>query len=87
MPTYQKYFVYVEDSEDEVFKIAIPAVCEAAAAAAVAGFGGEVIAVKDVTDVFHISNSKVFDALTAAGFGKYEADFITRLCLEMGITE
>lgn len=83
--TMRKYFVYMDDGHD-CFKCAIPAVSEKAARKYVEG-NGEVVAVKDVTADFPISEGKVNEALEKAQLDRTEIDFIVR-CLRMnGITD
>ena len=72
----RKYMVYVDDGRDAM-RLAIPAESQKAAKKYVNG-NGEVIAVKDVTDDYQISSTKVSNALAAAGFGQIEIDFIIR---------
>lgn len=77
--------VYLDDGQG-VYKVAIAAVCEEAAA----GFckdNGEVIAIKDVTEDYPIDADKVSMALDNAGFGKFEIDYICRALREFGIAE
>lgn len=74
----KKYLVYLDDSAN-CFKVAVPAIDEAAARKFVEG-NGEVIAVKDVTDDYPIDLCKVAQALHNARFDLIEIDFITR-CL------
>lgn len=83
--TMKKYMVYLDDGRD-VFKCAVPAVDEEAAAQYVTG-NGEVIAVKDVTGIFPISAEKVGQALKNAGFGSVEMDFITRALQRISICD
>ena len=83
--TMRKYFVYMDDGRD-CFKCAIPAANEKAARKYVEG-NGEVVAVKDVTADFPISEEKVNKALEKAQLDRAEIDFIVR-CLKMnGITD
>ena len=81
----KKFMVYMEDRED-VFKVAVPAESEKKAREYVDG-NGEVIAIKDVTTDYPISNDKVARALEAAGFGKIEMDLITRALYQIGIAD
>ena len=76
MTNLKKYMVYMDDGH-ACFKCAIPAKSEKDAREYVQG-NGEVIAVKDVTNDFPISASKVFDALKNANFGETEIDLIIR---------
>lgn len=70
---YKKYFVYIDDGN--VFKVAVAAASEDAAAAYCTG-DGDIVAVRDVTDDYPISMYKVREALENAEFGEYETDFI-----------
>jgi hypothetical protein len=76
MKAIKKYFVYLDDGRD-VYKIATPAENIADAKQFVNG-NGDVVAIKDVTDDYPISITKVYDALEAAHFGQAEMDFICR---------
>lgn len=82
---YRKYLVYLDDGVN-VFKVAIAAKSKDKAIEWCAG-NGEVIAVKDVTEEYHISADKVSRALEDAGFGDLEIDFINRALSGLGITE
>lgn len=82
---YRKYFVYIDDGED-FYKIAIAADSQRSAAAMCEG-NGDVIAVVDVTDDFPISIDNVRNALKAAGFQKFEMDFICRVLTEFSVAE
>lgn len=82
---YKKYFVYVDDGV-RVFRIAIIAVSEDEARALCAG-NGEIIAVRDVTELYPISLNKVLEALRNAGFGAAEMNFIARALTEFDIAE
>lgn len=82
---YRKYFVYLDDGE-HVYKVAVAAVSEDAARLSCSG-NGEVIAIKDVTEEYPISTSKVRDALINAGFGKPEMDWICRALAELDIVK
>ena len=82
---YKKYFVYVDDGT-VVFRVAVAAPDEKAAAAFCEG-NGEIVAVKDVTDAWHIDVRRVSKALLDAGFSGTEHDFIVRLCTEFGVAE
>jgi len=73
---YEKFFVYLDDGKD-VYKIAIAAVSEEAARAWCAG-NGEVIAVKNVTEEYHIDAGRVRKALEAAEFQSPEIDWMCR---------
>jgi len=80
---YRKFFVYLDDGKD-FYKIAVAADCQRSAAAMCEG-NGDVIAVVDVTDDFPISAERVRNALKAAGFQKFEMDFICRVLTEFDI--
>lgn len=82
---YYKYFVYIDDDGD-VYRIAVTASCEDAARASCKGFG-EIIAVRDVSEDYPISVSKVADALRCARFGDPEIKWITDLLKEYEIAE
>ena len=82
---YRKYFVYIDDGEN-VFRIAVAAVCEEAAMGFCEG-NGEIVAVRDVTDDFPIDVGKVRSALSNAGCGEPEMDFICRSLVEFRIAE
>ena len=82
---YQKYFVYLDDGTT-VLKIAVAAVSEDAARRYCDG-NGEVIAVRDVTEDFHIPLGKVEKSLISAGFDRYERDFMLRALIDLGIIE
>lgn len=81
----KKYFVYLDDG-DNAYKVAVPADNEKAARAYAEG-NGEIIAAKDVTSDFQISNTKIAKALKDAGFGQYETDFVTRALYQIGIAD
>lgn len=81
----KKFMVYMEDRED-VFKVAVPADNEKSARKYVEG-NGDIIAVKDITSDYPISNEKIGEALRAAGFGKIETDLITRALYQIGIAD
>lgn len=83
--TMKKYMVYIDDSKD-VFKCAIPAFDEKEAIEYVNG-NGEVIAIKDITNDYTISNEKVGEALKKYGFGDIETDLITRALSKLNIAE
>lgn len=83
--SFKKYLVYIDDCRD-VFRIAVPAKSKKEAEEYVYGTG-EIIAVKEVTEEYPISNTKVHDALFAAGFGTIERDFIIRALSFTGITD
>lgn len=82
---YYKYFVYVDDGKD-VYKIAIAAVSEDAAESWCVG-SGEVVAVKDVTDQYHIDSNRVFKALEQSGFEPCEIDWMCRALREFEIID
>lgn len=75
----RKFMVYLDDGSN-VYKVAVPARTEQDARDYVSG-NGEVIAVKDITEVTPISVTKVRYALAEYGFGMNEMDLIIR-CLE-----
>lgn len=77
--------VYLDDGES-VYKVAIAAVCEEAAASSCKG-NGEVIAVKDVTEDYPIDSGEVLRALENAGFGNFEINYICGILRELGIAE
>lgn len=81
----RKFMVYLED-RDNCYRVEIPAKNEKEAREYVAG-NGEVIAVKDVTDIYTISLDKVIDALRVSGFGDTEIAFINRTLQSTGIAE
>lgn len=74
----KKYFVYIDDGR-YVYKLAVPAKNEKAAADYVTG-NGDIIAIKDVTKDYPISAEAVAVALQNANFSSKEIDFIVR-CL------
>lgn len=80
---YHKYFVYIDDGKN-VFKIAIAAKDKDAATILCEG-QGEVIAVKDVTEDYHIDITEVRRALINAGFDIYKTDFVCRFLVELEI--
>lgn len=82
---YRKYFVYIDDGEN-VYKVAVAAASEDSAKAFCAG-NGDIVAVRDVTDDYPIRLDKVSQALSIAGFGTYETDFICRALAELEIAE
>ena len=82
---HRKYFVYIDDG-NFVYKIATTASCEEDARRFCDG-NGEIIAVKDVTDEYHIQQSRVFDALMAAKFDECEIDWVCRALNNLGIVE
>ena len=81
----KKFMVYLED-RNNVYKVAVPAKNKKAAIEYVHG-NGDVIMVKDVTDEYPISVSKVGDALRHAGFGGVEIDLIMRCLTSCNIAE
>lgn len=81
----KKYFAYVDDGQ-EVYKLCIPAESEKIAREWCDG-SGEVIAIKDVTEEYHIDTGKVRKALLEAGFGNYEVDWISRTLQDFQITD
>lgn len=83
----KKYMVYLDDgSYYGVYKLAIPAKSEKQAREEVKG-NGEVVAVKDITNDFPISLSKVREALERSNFGNVEIDLIVRTLDYMNIAE
>lgn len=85
VPNLKKYFVYMDDGRD-AFRVAVPAINRRSAEEYVKG-NGEIIAVKDVTDTYHIGLGKVREALTAGGFGEAETDLIVRVLNFTGVAE
>lgn len=84
---YNKYFVYVEDTEcGLVFKIAIAAACEESARIQCQD-RGLVVAVRDVTEEIKIDSDRVRKALRSGGFPGDEVDLIVNLTEEFGIAE
>lgn len=81
----RKYFVYVDDGAITM-KIAVPAQNEKEARDFVTG-NGEIIAVKDVTESFEISSTKVWEALNSADFTDQQRDFLYRTLYRTGIIE
>ena len=84
-PVYRKFFVYIDDGENQ-YRIAIAAACEDSARAYCDG-NGEIVAVKDVTERLVITADEVFQALNDAGFSRVKMDFILRCLAEFDITE
>ena len=82
---YEKFFVYIDDGNG-VYKIAIAAVSEEAARAWCKG-NGEIIAVKNVTNQYHIDQNRVQNALENAGFKPEEIDWMRRALVEFEIIE
>lgn len=84
----KKYMVYLDagDESGDVFKVAVPAENEKDAAKWANG-NGDVVAVKEVTDKYPISEYKVSEALLNAGFGRIETDFICRALSRIGLAE
>ena len=81
----RKFIVYLDDGRD-CYKIAVPAKDKKEAVKFCEG-NGEVISVKDVTDDVPISLDYVSNALTHAGFGQIEIDFILRTLSKCNIAE
>lgn len=81
----RKYFVFVDDG-DNAMKIATPAQNEKEARDFAAG-NGEIIAVKDVTESFEISSTKVWEALNSVDFTDQQRDFLYRTLYRTGIIE
>lgn len=75
----KKYMVYMDDGSENggCFKVAIPAKNEKEARKYVEG-NGEVIAIKDVTEMYPIDADKVAKALANAKFGRTETMFMLR---------
>ena len=82
---FKKYMVYIDDGKS-VYKIAVPAPNPETAARYCDG-NGEVIAVKEVSDLYNISANAVFDALDDAGFSRIVIDYITRVLMITGIAD
>ena len=79
---YFNFMVYIDggtdqDGNDIMMKIAVPAKDEQDARDYVAG-NGEIVAVRDVSDEYRISSSRVYDALEKANFTQHEIDYIVR---------
>lgn len=81
----KKYIAYLDDGES-VIKVAVPANNVAGVKRYVAG-NGEVVKIKDVTEEYPISSSKVKWALERAGFGETEKWLIVRALELSGVTE
>ena len=85
----KKYMVYIDagDENGDVFKCAVPAENEVDAKRFANG-NGEIVAVKEVTDDYHIEEYKVAEALLQhGGFTRIEVDFICRALSKIGIVE
>lgn len=82
---YRKYFVYLDDGQN-VYRLAIPAASEEAAAAACNG-NGTVVAVMDVTDRFPIDEESVRTALQDFNMSEDARNFICRALADIGITD
>ena len=80
----KKYMVYLEDREN-VYKIAVPADSEQEAIEFCLG-NGDLVAVKDVTEEYQISEDKITKALLNAGFGRIETDFVIRALYKIHLT-
>lgn len=92
MPKMRKYFAYLDDGHN-TYKIAVPAVNEDQVRDFCAG-NGDVIAIKDVTDSYPISEYAVarvlLDATARDGervFAQHEVDFICRALREIGLVD
>lgn len=81
----RKYFVFIDDDENAI-KLAVPATNEKEARDFAAG-NGEIVAVKDVTESFEISSTKVWDALEKGDFTDLQRDFLYRTLYRTGIIE
>ena len=86
---YFNFMVYIDGGTDQngndiLMKIAVPAKDEQDARDYVAG-NGDIVAVRDVSDEYRISSSRVYDALEKAGFSQTEIDFIVRTLTRMEI--
>ena len=81
----RKYIAYLDDGES-VIKVDVPANNAAGVKRYVAG-NGEIVKIKDVTEEYPISSSKVKLALEQAGFGETEKWMIVRALELTGITE
>lgn len=81
----RKYFVFIDDDENAI-KLAVPATNEKEAPDFAAG-NGEIVAVKDVTESFEISSTKVWDALEKGDFTDLQRDFLYRTLYRTGIIE
>ena len=77
--------VYLDDGHD-CFKTAIPAESEEAARKYVEG-NGEIVAIKEVTELYKIDAGYVADALKKDNFNNYAIDFIVRALQRTGICE
>lgn len=79
---YFNFMVYIDGGTDQngndiLMKIAVPAKDEQDAQDYVAG-NGDIVAVRDVSDEYRISSSRVYDALEKANFTQHEIDYIVR---------
>lgn len=81
----RKYFVFIDD-DDNAIKLAVPAKNEKDARNFASG-NGEIIAVKDVTESYEISSTKVWEALNSVDFTEQQRDFIYRTLYLTGIIE
>lgn len=81
----KKFLVYIDDDFD-VYKLGVPAK-NATEAVDFAKGNGEIIAVKEVSELYPISLEKVSEALKDYNFGKIEIDFILRTLSITGIAE
>lgn len=82
----RKFYVYVDDGTENPIKLAVPAKNEKYAREFAEGTG-EVVAIKDITEVHPISLRKVSEALYDAFFGKTEIDLILRTLSQTGIAD
>lgn len=85
MTKMKKYMVYLDDGRD-AYKIAVPATSEKMARKYVEG-NGEVIAVRDVTKDYPISEYETADALLKGGMGRIEVDFILRALVQLNVLD
>lgn len=79
---FYNFMVYIDggtdhDGNDILMKIAVPAKDEQDARDYVSG-NGEIVSVRDVSDEYRISSSRVYDALEKANFTQHEIDYIVR---------
>jgi len=84
---YNRYFVYVDDGDDDsAMKIAVPQVSVEAAMDYCEG-AGDIVAVKDVSDEFHFDELRVAEALENGGFSEIEIRFLTRALQDIGMLD
>lgn len=81
----KKFMVYLDDGQS-CYKVAVPAKDKKDAIEFCNG-NGEVICVKDVTEEYPLSLSKIAQALMAHGFSVSERDFILRTLARYDIAE